>query len=1205
MFKNVVKEIITIPAQMSYLSQIRDFVEQVGRKHKYTDKLTNSFKLVIDEACTNIIRHGYRDVKGGEITLKAIIRRQSLTIVVIDQGKSYDPRQANTPDLEKYINIGKRGGLGIMMMRKLMDDVQYNITSRGNELRLTKTREQIIHSKPRAMWDNLNMRTKYTAIASTVLTIILAFIFFTLYFQIENNTTAEIIEIARAQVSSLADNSSENLQRSDKDMELWELTKSVKDNYPNLVNEVFIVDAENKIRALSNPLKGIDIYLSEYILPSEYETISDTAKGLSIYKYATANKEIIYDFSADIHATILENSPVIGRAHVWVNNDFIIDRANSTKLQVIFGILILLMISYVLIYLLISKIVQPFHSLADWVREVGAGTVDEDEIDIDSSDELGEIAQAFNHMTGKFREAQVNMVEQQRLQKELQVAQEIQHMLLPSDFPKVEGYDIASYYEAAKEVGGDLFDFVDVDEDTIGICVADVSGKGVPGSLIMTMIRTALRLEARGNKNPAEVLSRVNRFVTDDMKRGMFVTMFYLVLDSRNRVIHYASAGHNPMILYRRSTKQTYYLNPSGFPVGIQLPDITLFDKKIQEDTIRLREDDMLVLYTDGITEAMNPQRELYRDERFLDAIKENSHYDVGEFVKQIKDDIGNHTKGYPQNDDITYVAIKEKMMPGEVIFNIHNELFRLIEEEGIAVKDACEKMKVSQYAYRKYKKVKDEKGTEGLKELLNETDFIEKKHLSLEVKTKLYEIVRKNPEFGAKKISEMLDTEEFGFTKLEEHRIYQELKAAKLNTRAKREAFVQRGGKKRIKLPGTPLLTMDGDVILNYESAEKVIADRKGIETPTESTPSFQQQDINQSQKKVKEFVSSSREKSGEQKQEIKEELNKQDKVDKPVVEEKQEEQEETKDPTEIKKEEISKQIDEAILPTKKPKEKQEDKEKPEVFTETIIEETSEQVVESVITAEKPEEKQTEIIPEESKEKTAEEEKIPGIKAASVEEQKQEIIEERSPLPQVNENLIVEAEKNLHEKSEQGSVPAIRRPIESFVASDTVIDKEAVEYFYRTISDDITIIENLINKEQIDTISEKSLKKIIITLKIISKNPILKKLENIKNLIDQVIKGISFLHNNMEQIKDKNEVIENTKEMLNYIKKENILFNSDLIIEKVNELGIKLFRLENSINKKEEKYNSEIALIRQKIADKKILKGKHISEVLQKSGGE
>jgi hypothetical protein len=331
----------------------------------------------------------------------------------------------------------------------------------------------------------------------------------------------------------------------------------------------------------------------------------------------------------------------------------------------------------------------------------------------------------------------------------------------------------------------------------------------------------------------------------------------------------------------------------------------------------------------------------------------------------------------------------------------------------------------------------------------------------------------------------------------------------------------------------------MDGAVILNYESAEKTIADRKGIEIPTTSTHAFQQQDINPSQKKIKEFVSSSKPKSEESKQKI-EEINNQEKTEKPIVEKKKEEQ------VEIKKEEI-------------------------------------------------------------KEEAADQKELPDIKETPVAEQKpqQEQTEERPPLPKVNDNLIVEAEKKLHEKPEYESTPVIRRPIESFVASETLIDKQTVEHFYKTIDDDFNIIENIVNKGQIDTLGEKSLNKIIITLKIISKNPILKKLDTIKNLIEQVIKGISFLHDNLEQFKDNNEVVEKTKEMLNYIKKENILFNSDLIIEKVNEMGIRLFRLENSINKKEEKYNSEIALIRQKIADKKILKGKHISEVLQKSGGE
>lgn len=138
MFKNVVKEEITIPAQMPYLRQLRDFIEDIGHKFNFNQKIVNSFKLVVDEACTNIIRHGYRDIKNGKITCRAIIRRLSLTIVIIDNGKSFDPRQVQDPDLNKYVSIGKKGGLGIFMMRKLMDDIKYNVTSRGNELRLTK-----------------------------------------------------------------------------------------------------------------------------------------------------------------------------------------------------------------------------------------------------------------------------------------------------------------------------------------------------------------------------------------------------------------------------------------------------------------------------------------------------------------------------------------------------------------------------------------------------------------------------------------------------------------------------------------------------------------------------------------------------------------------------------------------------------------------------------------------------------------------------------------------------------------------------------------------------------------------------------------------------------------------------------------------------------------------------------------------------------
>lgn len=192
MFKNVSKEEIIIPAQMSQLNRVRDFIEQIGKKYKFSHKIINSFKLVVDEACTNIIRHGYQDIEDGQIIIRAIVRRMSLTMVIIDQGRSFDPRQVKNPDLNKYIQIGKKGGLGIFMMRKLMDDIKYNITEHGNELRLTKMREEQVQSKILELWDSLTLRTKFFLVTSLAVTAIALGIFFFLLSKVSRDAQAGI-----------------------------------------------------------------------------------------------------------------------------------------------------------------------------------------------------------------------------------------------------------------------------------------------------------------------------------------------------------------------------------------------------------------------------------------------------------------------------------------------------------------------------------------------------------------------------------------------------------------------------------------------------------------------------------------------------------------------------------------------------------------------------------------------------------------------------------------------------------------------------------------------------------------------------------------------------------------------------------------------------------------------------------------------------
>lgn len=817
MFKNVSKEELTVPASMAYLKEIRDFIEQNGKKYRFADKVINSFKLVVDEACTNIIRHGYMDIKDGEITIRAIIRRQSLTIVIIDQGKHFDPRKAGKVDLQKYVDIGKKGGLGILMMQKLMDDIQYNLTRNGNELRLTKKREAPVQEQPILAWfEGLSLRRKFFLVSGALgFLLALATFFFLQY-----SSSASI----RNDIFAEATTTSTNFAASNWDLLLEENSPLLNENAQivrassnSLVEQAVITNSELEILAVSP--------FSVDKLGIKFDTASlnvlETRDDVTIYE-ASGDSTMIY-FISPVKLQNANDEP-LGYAVVSVNESKISDQVASERNRYLLFVLILFSLIMGIVAFLVTQITQPFHKLAEWVRQVGTGQADQDEIDIDAGDEVGEIAVAFNEMTNKFREAQASVIEQQRMHKELQVAQEIQQMLLPDDFPEVIGYDIASYYQSAKEVGGDLFDFVEVDDQSIGICVADVSGKGIPGSLVMTMIRTSLRLETRGNSNPADILAKVNKFVTDDIRRGMFVTMFYVILDSRERIVSFSSAGHNPMILFRGKSKETFYLNPSGFPVGITLPDIRLFGERIQADRIRLHPDDVLVLYTDGITEAMNQQRELYGEERFLQAIRRYGNLDVVEFVKAIKADIMNFTQGYEQNDDITLVAIKENMAAVDVKVNTFQKLFEEVKnkEDSQTVAEICKEAGVSPTTFYRYRRILQEGGYDLLREMLHGYTNLGLRHLSIEVKTKMYDIIREFPEFGPKKISDALNTEKYGFTEISSNLIYEELKRAKLNTKERRAAFVDRGGKQRLKPPGTPLLTLDGEVLVGFRSDDQ-----------------------------------------------------------------------------------------------------------------------------------------------------------------------------------------------------------------------------------------------------------------------------------------------------------------------------------------------------------------------------------------------
>ncbi|MBN1781823.1 SpoIIE family protein phosphatase [bacterium] len=802
MFSRAKKFDKKVPAQIQYLGELRDFITEMGRQFGVSERVINAFKLAIDEAGTNIIRHAYRDWEGF-ITVRMIIRDKSVTVLLIDQGHTFDPTKVKDPDLQRYVDIGKKGGLGIFIIRRVIDKIDYLKTEEGNVLRLTKYREAKKRQPFVIPEMGMSMRLRYSLLASIIVSIFIATLSIRTLWTQSPRIREGHLEMGRAIAKFAASQSPEWLM-DEATTELYTLANKIQQDHEPMVLDVLIVDTTGKAQVALQD----DLLFKKFTVPSAKLVIDENTL---VYPWQSSTS--VYDL---IEPVIVPSSDrVIGTVHLLLNKD-LIDREviHARTISIIIYSLILIF-GCGFVFGLVYMIMSPFKRLTIWMRALGRGEV-QDVMEFNATDEIGEIAHAFNEITEKFRKSQENLAEQERLQKEMQVAQEIQHTLLPAEFPEIEGYEIASYYEAAKEVGGDYFDFVEVDNDTLGIVVADVSGKGVPGSLVMTMIRTALRTEARGNKNAADVLARVNDFVMNDMKRGMFVTIFYIILDSMNRTINYASAGHNPMILYRNKTRKSYYLNPRGFPIGINLPDRTLFRRSIQSDTLHLREDDVLIIYTDGITEAMNPKRDRYGDERFLTCIRKFGNKQVKPLVENIREEIITFTEGFAQSDDITLVAIREKLRAEDVLFNLRVRLMKLVDHDGMSVKDACKEVGVSQSTYYKYRKLFLESGAEALKEKIQRSE-IEEKHISIEEKAKIFDVIKENPEFGAKRISEELNTEKYGFTQIDEKRIYEELVRSRLNTKELRLAFVERGGRgKRMKPPGTPFLSLDGQVIMD-----------------------------------------------------------------------------------------------------------------------------------------------------------------------------------------------------------------------------------------------------------------------------------------------------------------------------------------------------------------------------------------------------
>lgn len=249
--------------------------------------------------------------------------------------------------------------------------------------------------------------------------------------------------------------------------------------------------------------------------------------------------------------------------------------------------------------------------------------------------------------------------EKKRLDEDLAVAHEIQRILLPNGAPEVDGYQIAGINIPARQVSGDYYDYVDVDERHCGVAIADVSGKGVPASLIMAMCRSVLRTQASGQLSPAQVLHKVNDQLFPDIKEDMFISMAYAILDKQSNSVTLCRAGHDAPLLFRARDKSVSRINPPGMALGIDSGKV--FNRVTGDFTIQLESEDCLILYTDGITEALDSAGSEFGLQKVIDAVHASAKEGAASIITRLTDDLRAFIGPHPQHDDITLIAIRKR----------------------------------------------------------------------------------------------------------------------------------------------------------------------------------------------------------------------------------------------------------------------------------------------------------------------------------------------------------------------------------------------------------------------------------------------------------------------------------------------------------------------------------------------------------------
>jgi sigma-B regulation protein RsbU (phosphoserine phosphatase) len=334
-------------------------------------------------------------------------------------------------------------------------------------------------------------------------------------------------------------------------------------------------------------------------------------------------------------------------------------RVSFLRLLVVFGAFLLIVQVSALVVggFFARSITYAVHELFQGTERVRRGDFSH-RIRIESDDQLGELAASFNRMSASIEHLLHVQREKQRLDDELRIARDIQKSLLPPAPPDVAGLEIADLCEPAREVGGDYYDFFDLGPRRLGVMIADVSGKGTSAALYMAELKGLMMALSSAERSPRALLIDVNRRLAAHLDNRSFITMTYAVIDLERGTLTCARAGHTPLIASARGVSEI--VAPNGMVLGLRLPGAgQRFEELLEEHTRPFGEGDVAVLYTDGVTEAMDPAGELFGDEALAALVARHQDEPAAAIRERVVRDVRAFVGTAESHDDMTMVVIK------------------------------------------------------------------------------------------------------------------------------------------------------------------------------------------------------------------------------------------------------------------------------------------------------------------------------------------------------------------------------------------------------------------------------------------------------------------------------------------------------------------------------------------------------------------